>query len=161
MLNFSSQQHLVGLASPHILDILYPWMGYIEGQHRFHRLFRRGPVEPSSYRKNNNRPKAKWMRNRASRVKIIGESPHEWPKTSLFMATNMLVYFLHAFLVLKHREIVAIPIDRSPCPCCLRWWHCDIMQTPIVTSFFTLCSQNVSKWVACVFPPSSSWLFTR
>ena len=40
-------------------------MGSIKGQHRFHRLFRRGPVEPSSYRKHN-RPNAKWMPNRAS-----------------------------------------------------------------------------------------------
>ena len=37
-----------------------------------------------------------------SRVKIIGKSPHEWQKKSLFTVTNVLFYFLHAILYLKH-----------------------------------------------------------
>ena len=37
-----------------------------------------------------------------SRVKIIGKSHHEWTKTSLFTATNVLFYLLHAILCLEH-----------------------------------------------------------
>ena len=37
-----------------------------------------------------------------SRVKIIGKSPHQWPKKSLFTVTNVLFYFLHAILYLEH-----------------------------------------------------------
>ena len=31
-----------------------------------------------------------------SRVEIIGKSPHEWPKKSLFTVMNALFHFLHA-----------------------------------------------------------------
>ena len=37
-----------------------------------------------------------------SEVKIMGKSPHEWPKKSLFMVTNMLFYFLHAISCTEH-----------------------------------------------------------
>ena len=34
------------------------------------------------------------------------------------------------------------PIDQSPRPCCLRWvgrlWYCDVMQIPIVISFWPI-----------------------
>ena len=70
-----------------------------------------------------------------SRVKIIGESPHEWPQTSLLTAAHMLFYFLRDFRVLKHRWIDEIS-HRSITTTLL--WYCDITQTPIVTSFWPI-----------------------
>ena len=46
-------------------------------------------------------------------VKIIGKSPHEWPKKSLFTVTNVLFYFLHAILCLEHTDF-ATNNHRSP-----------------------------------------------
>ena len=43
-----------------------------------------------------------FSRVKKSRVKIIGKSPHEWPKKSLFMVTNVLFNFLHAILYLEY-----------------------------------------------------------
>ena len=49
-------------------------------------------------------------------------------------------------------------IDRSPHPYSLwrvsRSWYCDVTQTTIILTDYP---QNISEWVTCVFPPSSSW----
>ena len=50
-----------------------------------------------------------------SRVKIIGKSPHEWPKKSLFTETNVSFYFLHAILCSEHTIPLKTIIDRSFC----------------------------------------------
>ena len=39
-----------------------------------------------------------------SRVIIIGKSPHEWPKKSLFTVTNVLFHFSHAILCFVHTK---------------------------------------------------------
>ena len=48
-----------------------------------------------------------------SRVKIIGKSPHEWPKNRYSPVTNVLFYFLHATLYLEHTVPLQTIIDRS------------------------------------------------
>ena len=57
-----------------------------------------------------------------SRVKIIGESPHEWPRTSLLTAAHISFHYMKT------------PIDRAPFHCCgiltsrkyLLWRHFGI-----------------------------------
>ena len=48
-----------------------------------------------------------------SQVKIMDKSPHEWPKKSLFMVTNVLFYFLYAILYLEHTIPLQTIIARS------------------------------------------------
>ena len=43
---------------------------------------------------------------------IIGKSPHEWLKKSLFTVTNVLSYFLHASLCPEHTIPLKAIIDR-------------------------------------------------
>ena len=72
-----------------------------------------------------------------SRVEIIGKSPHEWPKKSLFTVTNALFYFLHAILYLEHTVtindtvLLQTLIDRSFRHCrygrSFLTWHCDVI----------------------------------
>ena len=45
----------------------------------------------------------------SSLAKIIGKSPHSWPKKSLFMVTNVLFYFLHAILCSEHTTPLKSP----------------------------------------------------
>ena len=75
-----------------------------------------------------------------SRVRSIGESPHTWPKSLPFSATNMLLYSI----------LTCIPVaeslkNRWKLPC-LQWigrfWYCDVMQTIIVKTFCRLLSER-------------------
>ena len=52
----SSLTKNLGIASSQFLDILYPWIGSIRGHYRLVRPGRRGPVEPSSFIREINRP---------------------------------------------------------------------------------------------------------
>ena len=70
------------------------------------------------------------IRQKFSRVKIIGESPHEWPQISLLMAAHILFHFLHDFRVLK--QICRWKLISITDPLL---WYCDVTQTPIVMSF--------------------------
>ena len=84
-------------------------------------------------------------------------------KNSLFMATHVLFHFLHAFLLLNHRQTdenshwsIAVPllftVGHSVA---VLWCHtstyCDVILSD--------CPQNISKWVTYIFPPSSSSLY--
>ena len=74
------------------------------------------------------RQKFSWVTQ--SRVKIIGESPHEWPQISLLTAAHILFHFLHDFRVLK--QICRWKLISITDPLL---WYCDVPQTPIVMSF--------------------------
>ena len=83
-------------------------------------------------------------------------------RVTLFTASYILFYFLHALSGVKTTEkSMKTPIDRPLCQFCLSrvsrlssWRHgstyCDLILTDR--------SQNVSKFITRVFPPSSSWL---
>ena len=87
-------------------------------------------------------------------MKIIGESPHEWPQTSLSNVAHTSLYFLHDFRVLKKQiNRWKLPsIDRRSIAVVL-WRHTNTYYDVILTD----CHKNVYKWVTCVFPSSSSY----
>ena len=81
-------------------------------------------------------------------------------KNSLFMATHVLFHFLHAFLLLNHRQTdenshwsIAVPllftVGHSVA---VLWCHTSTYCDVILSN----CPQNISKWVTYIFPPSSS-----
>ena len=80
---------------------------------------------------------------------------------SLFTATHIPFYFLHAFVALKHRQIYEKPHKSIAGPLLfivgqsifLLWRHTNTFHDVILTD----CPHNVSKWVTCVSRLSSSY----
>ena len=79
-------------------------------------------------------------------VEIIGESPHEGPK-SLFTSMNALLYFSHAYSPCKHRGETETPINPLLRHCCLYrsitvlWLYACTCPDVILTK----CPQKVPK----------------
>ena len=79
-------------------------------------------------------------------MKIIGESTHEWPQTSLLTAAHILFYFLHDFRVLNIDKSMKTPINRSP----LHWSGIVTSRKHLLWRILVDCHENVSKCVTCV-----------
>ena len=77
-----------------------------------------------------------------SRVKIIGESPHRTSFLTWFAGTQTQINRWN--IPSTDRRSLAVVVCRQANT------YCD--------AILTNNQENVSKWVTCVFPPSSSWL---